>query len=381
MNMTETSQDFYEILGVDRTAGLDEIKKAYRRMALKFHPDRNPNDPEAEAKFKAAAEAYEVLSDPEKRQRYDTYGRSGLGAGAPHFSNFQDIFSAFSDIFSGADFFEDLLGFGGRRGRPRGRNLRVDIELDLREIARETEKELKLRRLERCDTCGGTGCSPGTKPTKCSYCAGRGQIEQRQGFFVMRQACPRCRGTGQHVASPCGSCEGLGQVEKDVSLVVRIPPGVEDGTRLRISGQGEAAPGTAARGDLFIDLHIRQHPFFQRSGSDLYCEVPISYATACLGGEIEVPTLDATAKVRIPAGTQSGEIVPLNGAGLPDGHGRGRGRLLIRALIETPTKLTRRQEELLHELAEIEHANVSPKRKGFLEKIRSYFADADRKSE
>lgn len=370
------SEDYYKILGVEKTATLAEIKKAYRKLAMQYHPDRNPNNPEAAEQFKKAAEAYEVLGHEEKRRLYDQYGRSGLGGRAPHFDSFEDIFSAFSEIFSGGSLFEDFFGFSGGRQRRKGRSLRIDLAIDLEEVATGAEKTVTIRRLEHCEACKGTGCGEGTKPTTCTYCRGSGKIEQRQGFFVMRTACPRCRGTGQYIESPCSECEGYGRDEKSVTLGVKVPAGIDDGSRLRIVNQGEVGEQGSERGDLFVDVHVRPHSFFQRSGRDIYCEVPISYPSACLGGEIDVPTLNgSTEELQVPRGAQSGDILTVKGAGMSDPHGHGHGNLLVRVFIETPTKLTARQEELLHELAEIEHVNVTPKRKSFLEKIKNYFSE------
>lgn len=378
-------QDYYDRLGVDPDASQEEIKKAYRELALKYHPDQNPEDPEAEQKFKAAAEAYEVLRDPQKRRRYDRFGKSGLrGEDLGGFRDPEDIFSAFSDIF-GESFFEEFFGGrtrrGGRRRRPRGRDLRVLVELDLEETAEDVTKTLTIRRLETCEQCGGDGSRPGTSPQTCPRCRGYGQVENRQGFFVMRTTCPRCRGAGAVIQDPCPGCNGHGTSEEDVDVEVQIPAGVESGTRLKMRGEGEAAPG-GRRGDLFCDVKIRPHPLFERDGAHLLCTVPVNYPTAALGGAVEVPRLGGTTEeVDVPAGTQSGEVLRLRGEGLPYPRGRGRGDLLVRIQIEVPRKTTDRQEELLRELAEIEEANVSEKRKSFLERIKNYIYQKSHSSE
>ena len=368
-------QDYYDILGVDRDASQEEIKQAYRKLALKYHPDQNPEDPDAERKFKAAAEAYEVLRDPQKRRQYDQYGKSGLGGEAGRgFRDVDDIFSAFSDIF-GESIFDEF--FGGRsRGRrqrqPTGRNLRVQVELDLEDVTDQTTQTLNLRRQEVCDECGGDGAQNDSGTRTCSRCGGYGQVENRQGFFVMRTTCPQCKGKGVVIEDPCPKCNGRGTVEKNVEIDVTIPPGVESGTRLKVPGQGEAVPG-GRRGDLFCDIIVRQHPLFERDGAHLLCKVPISYPTAALGGDIKVPTIKGeTEEIEIPSGTQSGDTVRLRGKGLPYPRGRAQGDLLVTVQVEVPEKITERQEELLRELAEIEKAHVSEKRKSFLERIKNY---------
>jgi len=371
--------DYYEVLGVSRDATQDQIKKAYRRLALKYHPDRNPDDPDAAAKFKEAAEAYEVLSDEEKRRRYDRYGKAGLqGAGLHEWSSVEEIFSTFSDIFGGAggSIFDEFFGRRGAR-TPRARSLRVSLEITLEEVLAGTEKTLNLRRAEVCPDCAGRG-APERGFRTCSTCNGYGELESRQGFFTMRRTCPRCGGSGTVIVEPCGTCQGRGRVEKDVEVTVQIRPGIESGTRLRVRGAGEQAPGAAA-GDLFCDVFVKEHPVFQRSGPDLYCEVPIGYATAALGGQVEVPTLEGgTCELAVPRGTQSGELLRMRGLGLPDMRTGVRGDLVARVVIETPQKLTPRQEELLRELAQIEHVNVSERRKGFLDKVKEYLYGGER---
>ncbi|MFO7959129.1 MAG: molecular chaperone DnaJ [Candidatus Brocadiia bacterium] len=366
-------RDYYEILGVDRDASEAEIKKAYRKLALEYHPDRNPDDPDAAERFKEAAAAYQVLGDPEKRQRYDRYGEAGVrGTGAREFSSFEEIFSTFSDIFGGGSIFDEFFG-GTRRRRTarKGRSLRVAVEIDLEDVFTGTEKTISLRRAEVCEQCGGTGASEDGVRT-CGTCRGHGQVESRQGFFSMRRTCPRCGGDGKIITDPCPGCDGKGRVARDVDVTVQIPPGIESDVRLQLRGEGEPLPG-GMRGDLYCDVRVREHEVFERQGSDLFCEVPLSYPTAALGGHVEVPTLDGeTYELSVPKGTQSGKILRVRGLGLPDRQMGGRGDLLVRVVVETPEKLTERQEELLRELAEVEEANVSRRRKSFLDKVKEY---------
>lgn len=373
--MAWEDEDYYRTLEVDRNASPEDIKKAYRKMALKYHPDRNPGDKEAEERFKKAAEAYEILGDPDKRRQYDTYGREGLKGFDIHgFTNFEDIFEHFSDIFGGG-LFEEFFGTRGRtRAERRGPSLRVDIDVELKEVVAGTEKTIGLTRREYCDECRGSGLRPGTSPSICSYCRGKGEIQQTQGFFVLRATCPRCGGQGRLNETPCQRCRGSGRVSKKTSITVQVPAGVEDGTRLRVAGQGEPGENGAPRGDLYCDIHIKPHPIFQRQGNNITCELPITFAQAALGHEVEVPTLKGeTAKVKIPKGTQSGDVITVRGEGLPSMHGWGKGDLLVQVLVEVPTRLTARQEELLREFAEIERQHPSPKTKSFFQKIKEYF--------
>ena len=371
-------RDYYEVLGVGRDATPEQIKKAYRQMALKFHPDRNPDDPDATAKFKEAAEAYEVLADQEKRQRYDRFGRAGLrGAGLHEWSSVEEIFSTFSDVFGGAGVFSEFFGGAGVQAR-RGHSLRVPLEVTLEEVFSGAEKTLKLRRGEVCKDCDGRG-APQDGLRTCAACKGYGELESRQAFFTMRRTCPRCGGRGTMIVTPCPACGGTGRVEKEVEVTVQIPAGIESGTRLRVRGAGEQAPGGAA-GDLFCDVFVKEHAVFQRSGGDLYCDVPVGFALAALGGKVDVPMLEGGAReLAVPPGTQSGEPMRLRRLGLPDLRSGARGDLVARIFIETPQKLTARQEELLRELAEIEHVNVSERRKGFLDAIKDYLYGGERK--
>jgi len=373
--MAWEDKDYYSILEVERNASHEDIKKAYRKMALKYHPDRNPGNKETEEYFKKAAEAYEVLGDPEKRQRYDTYGREGLKGYDIHgFTNFDDIFEHFSDIFGGS-IFEEFFGTRTRRKAARkGPSLRVDIDIDLREVATGVEKTINLNRREYCDVCGGSGLKPGTSPTVCSYCRGKGETQQTQGFFTFRSPCPKCGGHGKVIESPCYRCNGQGRIAKRAQVAVQVPPGIEDGVRLRVAGQGEPGENGAPRGDLYCDIHVKPHPLFQREGSHLICELPISLTQATLGYELDMPTLKgATAKLRIPRGTQNGDVITLKGEGLPAMQSWGKGDLLVRIVIEIPTRLTARQEELLREFAELENKNQNPKWKNFWQKVKEYF--------
>lgn len=376
-----TKRDYYEILGVEKNATQEEIKKAYRKMAMKYHPDRNPGDKTAEEKFKEAAEAYEVLGDPEKRRRYDQFGHQGVGDQVHGFTNFQDIFSAFSDIFgtSGSSIFDGIfggMGAGTRRGGIRaGNSLKCRVNITFEEAAFGCTKTIELRRAELCSQCNGDGCAPGTRPRPCRTCQGRGQVYQNQGFFSVAMTCPTCHGKGTVIEKPCPACEGSGREERTVRIRVNIPAGIEDGTRLRVPDEGEPSPNGGPRGDLFCYVFVEEHDFFQRHGNDVLCEVPITFSQAALGTELEVPTLRGKARLKIPPGTQSGTVFRLRGQGFPNMRGYGEGDQIVQVTVETPKKLTPRQEELFRELAMLEEKNVSPKRQGFMEKIRKYFSE------
>ncbi len=374
MPMATTKRDYYEVLGVKRDASADEIKKAYRQLALKNHPDKNPGDAEAEKRFKEAAEAYEVLSDRDKRQRYDRYGHAGLeGAGVHDFRNAEDIMSAFGDIFGGG-LFGDL--FGQRRRGPRaGQDLLMKLEIDLQEAARGATKPIDITRQEYCVDCHGSGARKGTVATTCNYCGGQGQIVQSRGFFQVATTCPACGGEGMRITDPCPKCRGTGRAPQVAHLKVDIPPGVESGMWLQLRNQGEPGDLGAPRGNLRIQILVRKPPFFERSRNDLLCQVPISFPQAALGADIEVPTLDGPDRLHIPKGTQSGDVLRIKGRGMPDISGRGRGDELVEVVVETPRYLTARQEELLRELASLEHEEVSPRRKSFFEKLRDYFTE------
>jgi len=371
-----TKRDYYEILGLKREADADEIKRAYRQLALKNHPDKNPGDADAERRFKEGAEAYEVLSDQAKRQRYDRYGHAGLeGAGVHDFHNAEDIMSAFSDIFGGG-MFGDL--FNQRRRGPRsGQDLLMKLEIDLLEAARGATKQVELTRQENCGECRGSGAKKGTVATTCNYCGGQGQVVQSRGFFQVATTCPSCGGEGVRITDPCPNCKGSGRVPASAQIKVDVPPGVETGMWLQLRNQGEPGDPGAPRGNLRIQIQVRKHQFFERVQNDLHCQVPISFPQAALGAEVEVPTLDGTDRLHVPRGTQSGDVLRLKGRGMPDINGRGRGDELIEVMVETPKHLSPRSEELLRELAEIEHESVSPKRKSFFEKLRDYFTEEE----
>ena len=367
-------RDYYEVLGVERKASEDEVKKAYRQLALQYHPDRNPGDAAAEARFKEAAEAYGVLSDPEQRARYDQFGHAAFGSGGqyagPQFTNIEDIFQAF-----GGTIFGDIFGGRRRAGPHAGRDLKIVLDVTLEEIDQGVARTVALRRREHCATCKGSGAKPGTGPTPCSTCGGRGQIHRNQGFFTMATTCPRCRGAGQVIESPCADCKGAGKVEQKVEIKIEIPPGIEEGVRLRVAGEGEAGDPGAPRGDLYCMVRELEHKAFQRSGADLMCELPFSFTQLALGDEIEIPTLRGRAEMKIPAGTQSGKVFRLKGQGLPhlnDHGGRKRGDQLVRVFIEVPVKLGERQKELLREFAELEEKRTG--NKSFFEKIANYFS-------
>ncbi len=373
-------EDYYNVLGVERNASQDDVKRAYRKLALKYHPDKNQGNKQAEEKFKVAAEAYEVISDPDKRRRYDQYGHEGLrGGDARGFGNFEDIFDAFGDIFGGGggggSIFEDFFGGGGRRqAEQRGASLRCDIAIDFKDVATGIEKTIEITKRDFCEECRGTGARKGTSPVSCPYCKGKGEIHQRQGFFTIRTTCPKCQGNGKIIETPCGKCSGHGVYPKKSNIKVQVPSGIEDGSRLRVTGQGESGANGAHPGDLYCDIHIKPHSIFKRHDYDIICEFPITFTQAALGSEIEVPTiLGKMRKVRIPAGMQSDDIISVKGEGFPHVRGFGVGNMLVHVVVETPTKLTPRQEELLREFAESEHKNVTPKTKSFFQKVKKLF--------
>ncbi len=372
-------RDYYEVLGVSRDASHREVSDAYRQLAIKFHPDKNPGDEEAVAQFKEAAEAFEILGDQEKRARYDRFGHAGFegpGGGAPHFTDVNDIFEAFGNIF-GDSVFGDIFG-GGRRGRTRGGDVQCEVELDLLEAARGVKKTVSFKRHEACETCRGSGARPGSQPVKCSYCGGRGQVVQSAGILRIQTTCPSCRGQGTTVSDPCPDCRGEGFQLRKVEREIAIPAGVDDKMRVRLSGEGEPDPHGGPRGDCYCFISVRPHPLFERQGNDLICRLPVTYSQAALGATVQVPTLDGPIDHEIPPGTQPGALFRLRGLGMPDPRGRGgKGSLIVQALLEVPTSLDTRQEELLRELAELEHADVSEHRKTFFEKLRDYFVPGE----
>jgi molecular chaperone DnaJ len=372
-------RDYYEVLGVDKRASADEVKRAYRRMAIKYHPDKNPGNKEAEAKFKECAEAYEVLSDPDKRKQYDQYGHEGLrGAGMHDFSRMDvdDIFS----MFGFEDFFGSIFGGGGRRagrrgGPLRGYDLETSVELTLGEVSHGTEKTIEFTRQDRCPDCGGGGASPGSQPVRCPLCSGSGQVAKGGGFFQMVSTCPQCQGTGHVIANPCSGCKGSGRVPKKRTVTIRIPAGVHEGQGIRVAGEGEPGRDGGPNGDLYCYVKIRPHEFLERDGNDLIAVVPISFTQASLGTTIDVPSLDGTRQLRIPAGTQYGSLFRIRGQGLPDIRNGRVGDQLVQITIETPTNLNDRQEELLREFAKTENKNVSPKSTSFFEKVKRHFGN------
>jgi len=358
-------RDYYEILGVGRNATADELKSSYRKLALKYHPDRNPGNKDAEEKFKEAAEAYEVLRDSQKRALYDQYGHAGLeGSGFAGFGGFEDIFSSFSDIF------EDFFGFSTRsRSRTRaqrGADLRYDLKLSFMEAAFGIETEIKVEKKEICPGCNGSRCEPGTHPETCRQCGGLGQVSRSQGFFTVRTSCPVCRGEGQSIAHPCSRCRGAGQVMVSKKVSVKIPAGVDNGSRLRLSGEGEAGTYGGPSGDLYVFLYVESHEFFQRNNNDVICKIPISFIQAALGDKISVPTLNGQKELRIAKGTQPGDVFYLHGEGIPSLRTQKRGDLIIQVEIKTPTNLTKKQEALLHEFAKLESNKFSKKLKNIL---------------
>jgi molecular chaperone DnaJ len=350
-----SKRDYYEILSVSRTATDTEIKSAYRKLALKHHPDRNPGDRAAEEQFKEAAEAYAVLVDGDKRHLYDRFGHAGLGGAATSgfdptvFTGFEDILGGLGDIFG----FSDVFGGGRRRGGPqRGADLRYDLEISFEESAKDIETTIQIPRQESCETCRGTGSAEGAPPATCPQCRGRGQLRYQQGFFTVARACGQCSGTGTIITKPCPTCRGAGRVEKERKLTVRIPAGIASGQRLRLTAEGEGGLSGGPRGDLYVVVHVQDHPFFRRDGNDLRCEIPVNFPTLALGGQIQIPTLDGTEPLTIPDGTQTGTMIRVKGKGMPDVTGRsGRGDLLVTVQVTTPKKLTRDQKKLLEGLA------------------------------
>lgn len=384
-------RDYYEVLGVDRNASAEEIKKAYRKLALKYHPDRNPGDKSAEEKFKEISEAYEILSDPQKRSAYDQFGFAGVGVGAdtgagPGFGGFSvDLEEALrmfmsefgrgfgEGIFS--DFFEDEMAWPGTRTkrRQKGADLRYDLEITLEEAAFGTKKEISITINQMCPTCSGEGTSPGTSRVRCPACDGSGMVYSRQGFFTISRTCSKCQGSGTVIKSPCKTCKGLGTVPQNKRIAVKVPAGVETGSRLRITGAGEPGPRGGEPGDLYIVIHVMEHPIFQRRGDSLLCEIPISFVTAALGDDVEVPTLDGWIKLKIPPGTQSGKVFRVKGKGMPMAHGYGRGDMYIRVIVEVPTHLGPEERRAIEKLGEVGKEHIFPMTSEFMEKAKRLF--------
>jgi molecular chaperone DnaJ len=370
-------RDYYEVLGVNKSATPEEFKKAYRKLALQFHPDRNTGDPDAEEKFKEATEAYEVLSDPKKREAYDRFGHQGVQGGFGGGFN-PDTFADFSDIFGDfSDFFEGLFGGGRRARRPggaaRGEDLRYDLELSLEEVAHGVEKKIDVPRHESCESCNGNGCAPGTNPATCTTCNGMGQVRFSQGFFSVSRPCPRCGGRGVIIESPCPTCSGAGRTLKRKKLSIKVPPGAETGLRLKVTSEGERGVRGGPPGDLYIFITVSPNELFERDGDDIVCEVPVSFVQAALGADIEVPTLFGKARMKIPAGTQTHKMFRLRGKGLPNLRQHGQGDQFVRVVVETPTKLTQRQKELLEEFAKISGEQHNPITQSFFDKVKEVF--------
>lgn len=385
--MAVTKRDYYEILSVSRGATEDEIKRAYRKLAVKFHPDKNPGDASAEEKFKELGEAYDVLMDENKRAAYDRYGHAAFAqgtAGPGRGGGFHDPFDIFREVFGGAGgggmggggIFETFFGGGAqvdREGRQRGSDLRYDMQITLEEAAFGVEKEIEVRKLDTCTKCEGKGAEPGSRTINCPTCQGRGQVISSRGFFQVSQTCPRCRGVGQIIEKPCRVCDGEGRVEKASRIKLKIPAGIAEGSRLRSSRNGEAGIRGGPPGDLYVVIHVKEHEIFQRDEDNLYCELPISFTLAALGGEIAVPTLEGKANLKIPAGTQSGQIFKLRDKGIVNVNGRDRGDLLARVVVEVPTRLNSEQRQKLEEFAELCGDENTPLHKSFFDRAKEFF--------
>ncbi|MBI4372615.1 MAG: molecular chaperone DnaJ [Candidatus Omnitrophica bacterium] len=355
MATSTNKRDYYEVLGVSKSASADEIKKAYRKLALKYHPDRNKANKEAEDRFKEAAEAYAILSDPQKRAQYDQFGHSLGGGGFQGFEGYEGAFQGFGDIFG--DLFEDFFGGTSRRGASRsglrGADLEYSVELSLEDVARGKEVTIEFPRAESCDTCHGSGAEPGSQKTTCSECGGHGEIRISQGFFTMRRTCPRCQGEGKQITKPCRDCHGSGRVRKTRKLNVKIPAGIDDNSQLKVSGEGEAGERGGPRGNLYVYVSVKPHPIFERAGKDLFIEAKVGIHQAALGTQIEVPTLDGKVRLKIPPGTQSGKVFRLKGKGVPDLRGYGTGDELVRINIEIPEHLSGEEKRLLEEFGKL----------------------------
>ena len=370
-------KDFYEVLGINRDASDDEIKKAYRKLAMKHHPDRNLDNPKSEEQFKEAKEAYEILSDAQKRAAYDQYGhagvdpQAGMGAGAAG-GGFADAFGdIFGDIFGGG-----RGGSGGRSNVYRGADLRYNLEISLEDAARGSETRIRIPTMEECKVCDGSGAKPGTEPKSCPTCGGHGQVRMQQGFFSLQQTCPKCHGTGRFIPTPCTTCHGAGRIKQQKTLSVKIPAGIDEGDRIRLSGEGEPGVNGGPSGDLYVQIHLKEHAVFQRDHDDLHCEMPIGFAIAAIGGEIEIPTLDGMARLKIPAETQSGKVFRLRSKGIKGIRSVGRGDLMCHVVVETPINLTARQMELLKEFEEINLKDAgrhNPRAKGWMDKVKEFF--------
>jgi len=375
--MATKKRDYYEVLGVQRNVSEEEVKRAYRKLAVKFHPDKNPDDPHAEEKFKEIGEAYDVLMDPDKRAAYDRFGHAAFAQGTAARGGFHDPFDIFREVFGGAGggIFETFFGGVGTRGedRQRGSDLRYDMQIKLEEAAFGVEKEIEIQKLDTCDKCQGSGAEPGSRTINCPACGGRGQVISSRGFFQVSQTCPRCRGAGQIIEKPCRQCQGEGRLEKMSRIMLKIPAGMADGSRLRSSRNGEAGTRGGPHGDLYVVIHIKEHKIFQREDDNLYCEVPIPFSSAALGGEVDVPTLEGKAHLKVPVGTQSGQIFKLRGKGIVNVNGRERGDLLARLIVEVPTRLNAEQRQKLEEFAALCGEENTPMRKSFFERAKEFF--------
>ena len=366
-------RDYYKVLDVERNAADGELKKAYRRLAMKFHPDRNPDDEAAERNFKEAKEAYEVLSDPQKRAAYDQFGHAGVDPSAGG-GGFHAGAGGFGDIFG------DIFGGGGRRtsGRTRGADLRYNLELSLEEAVRGTEVKIRVPANVLCSTCDGSGAAPGSTPTSCSSCNGLGQVRMQQGFFSVQQTCPKCRGSGQIIETPCSKCQGSGALRETKTLSVKVPAGVDEGDQIRLSGEGETGGRGGVPGDLYVQVRLKSHPIFKRDGNDLYCEMPVSFSTLALGGELEIPTLDGRARLKIPAESQTERVFRLKGKGVKNVRGGMVGELYCKISVETPVNLTRKQRAMIEELDRLIRgggSRHSPRERGWTSKLKSFFDD------
>ena len=377
--MPTEKRDYYEVLSISRTATEEEVKRSYRKLAVKYHPDKNPGDPHAEEKFKELGEAYDVLMDADKRAAYDRFGHAAFSQGIGRGGGFHDPFDIFREVFGGGGgggIFETFFGGGAttdREGRQRGSDLRYDMQITLEEAAFGVDKEIEVRKLDTCAKCGGKGAEPGSRTINCPNCGGRGQVISSRGFFQVSQTCPRCRGVGQIIEKPCRACDGEGRAENTSRIKLKIPAGIADGSRLRSSGNGEAGIRGGPAGDLYVVIHIKEHPIFQREDDNLYCEVPISFTLAALGGEIPVPTLEGKANLKVPTGTQSGQVFKLRGKGVANVNGRDHGDLFARLLVEVPTRLNSEQRQKLEEFASLCGEENTPLHKSFFERAREFF--------
>ncbi len=367
-----SKRDYYEVLGVSRSASEQEVKSAYRKLAVKYHPDKNQGNKETEERFKEAAEAYSVLGDPQKRAQYDRFGHSGMGNSAGFDPS---IFSEFGDIFGDLFGFGDIFGSTSRRrsAAQRGSDLRYDLEISFLDAAFGLKTKIKAPRLEICETCSGSGTASGSGPSTCPTCQGQGQVRYQQGFFSISRTCHHCQGTGRIIRNPCKDCHGEGRVHKEKTLELRIPAGVDNGSRLRVAGEGEAGPQGGPPGDLYVVIYVKEHEVFGRQENNIYCAIPISFTQAALGSDITVPTLEGEEKLRIPEGTHHGTIFRLKGKGIPSLNGRGRGDQFVTVNLVTPTKLTREQRKLLEKLAEISEVSNKPLEKKILDKVKDIF--------